>query len=96
MGGHRRAKGHHRPRLWRRQRLGKAHHHPIYLGEFGAYSTGDMDSRARWTSCCARTAESLGIGWSYWEFCAGFGAYDPVAKGWRKPLLDALVPPGSK
>jgi endoglucanase len=71
----------------------KAHQRPLYLGEFGAYSTGDMDSRARWTTCCARTAESLGIGWTYWEFCSGFGAYDPKAHEWRKPLLDALVPP---
>jgi endoglucanase len=69
------------------------HHRPLYLGEFGSYSTGDMASRARWTACCARTAESLGIGWSYWEFCSGFGAYDPKANAWRQPLLNALVPP---
>ena len=73
-----------------------AHHRPLYLGEFGSYSTGDMASRARWTACCARTAESLGIGWSYWEFCSGFGAYDPKAKAWRQPLLEALVPPRPK
>jgi endoglucanase len=45
-----------------------AHARPLFLGEFGAFSNGDMASRARWTTCCARTAESLGIGWSYWEF----------------------------
>jgi endoglucanase len=71
----------------------RAHHRPLLMGEFGSYSTGDMDSRARWTASCARTAESLGIGWTYWEFCSGFGAYDPQARQWRKPLLDALVPP---
>jgi len=74
---------------------GKEHHRPIYLGEFGSYSTGDIDSRVRWTTCCARTAESLGMRWTYWEFCSGFGAYDPKAKEWRKPLLDALMPPST-
>jgi endoglucanase len=73
----------------------KAHDRPIFLGEFGSYSKGDMASRVRWTTCCARTAESLGFGWSYWEFCSGFGAYDPVARHWRQPLLDALIPPGT-
>jgi endoglucanase len=73
----------------------RAHRRPLFLGEFGAYSKGDMASRARWTACCARTAESLGIGWAYWEFCSGFGAYDPVAHQWRQPLLDALIPSAS-
>ena len=70
----------------------KAHQRPLLLGEFGTFHKGDMASRARWTACCARTAESLQIGWTYWEFCSGFGAYDPVANQWQKPLLDALVP----
>jgi endoglucanase len=71
----------------------KAHHRPLYLGEFGADKNGGMDSRARWIACCARTAESLGIGWTYWEFCAeDFGAYDPKAHQWRQPILKALVP----
>jgi hypothetical protein len=30
----------------------------------------------------------------YWEFCAQeFGLYDRDAKTWRKPLLDAVIPP---
>jgi endoglucanase len=71
---------------------GQAHHRPMYLGEFGAYSKGDLDSRARWTACIARTAEARGMAWSYWEYCEGFGAYDPAAKQWRAPLLEALIP----
>jgi endoglucanase len=74
----------------------RAHQRPLFLGEFGAYSQGAMDSRARWTACCARTAEGLGIGWSYWEFCSGFGAYDPAAKQWRQQLLGALIPPAQE
>jgi endoglucanase len=72
-----------------------ANHRSLFLGEFGAYSKGDMASRARWTACVARTAESHGIPWAYWEFCSGFGAYDPVAHQWRQPLLNALIPTSS-
>jgi endoglucanase len=70
---------------------GKAHDRPIFLGEFGAYQVADMDSRARWTRFVAREAERLGFSWTYWEFCSGFGAYDPKANAWREPLKAALM-----
>jgi endoglucanase len=71
---------------------GGAHQRPIFLGEFGSFSRGDMASRARWTAFVARTAELHGFPWTYWEFCSGFGVYDPQAQAWRLPLLDALMP----
>ena len=71
---------------------GISHRRPVYLGEFGAYGKADMDSRARWTAFVARTAEEKGLSWAYWEFCAGFGVYDPTAGEWREPLLRALIP----
>ena len=71
---------------------GKEHHRPLYLGEFGAYSKSPIEGRAQWTAFVARTAESHGFPWTYWEFCSGFGVYDPEAKAWRQPLLDALLP----
>ena len=71
---------------------GMANQRPVYLGEFGAYSKGDLDSRARWTAFVARAAESHGFPWTYWEFCSGFGVYDPMVRTWRQPLLDALLP----
>jgi endoglucanase len=64
---------------------------PIYLGEFGANGKADMDSRALWTGAVAREAKKWGFSWSYWEFCAKFGAYDPTAGAWREPLLKALL-----
>jgi endoglucanase len=64
---------------------------PVYLGEFGAYQAADMESRARWTRFVAATAEQLGFSWAYWEFCAGFGAYDAQANAWRGPLKTALL-----
>jgi len=65
---------------------------PLYLGEFGAYSRADLESRVRWTEFVARQAEARGIPWSYWEFCAGFGIYDPQRRQWRTELLRALIP----
>ncbi|NOX90557.1 MAG: glycoside hydrolase family 5 protein [Calditrichaeota bacterium] len=69
-----------------------AHNRPIFMGEFGAYSKADMDSRVRWTYFVAREAEKHGFSWAYWEFCSGFGAYDPVQNKWRPELLNALIP----
>lgn len=71
---------------------GKQFNRPVYLGEFGAYSRADMDSRVRWTSTITREAERRGFSWAYWEFGAGFGIYDRDAKAWRGPLLAALLP----
>jgi endoglucanase len=71
---------------------GKAHHRPMYLGEFGAFSKSPIEGRAQWTAFVARAAESHGMPWTYWEFCDGFGAYDKTTKTWREPLLDALHP----
>lgn len=68
------------------------HHLPVYMGEFGAYSKADMQSRARWTAFVTRAAEARGFAWAYWEFCAGFGVYDPNLKSWRQPLLTAMIP----
>jgi endoglucanase len=68
------------------------HNVRILLGEFGAYSKADMDSRVRWTEYVAREAERHGFAWSYWELASGFGIYDPDAKVWREVLLEALIP----
>jgi hypothetical protein len=65
---------------------------PIYLGEFGAFEAGDMDSRAAWTTSVRSEAERLNMGWGYWEFGAGFGVYNPNNSTWRMPLLNALIP----
>jgi endoglucanase len=72
----------------------EANGRPIFLGEFGAYSKADVDSRALWTDFVARQAESRGMSWAYWEFCAGFGVYDKARNEWNRQILDALIPPG--
>jgi endoglucanase len=67
---------------------------PILLGEFGAYDTGEMDSRARYVGCVAREAERLGWSWSYWQFDSDFIAFDIDRDRWVEPIRDALIPPG--
>ncbi len=69
----------------------KTHDRPVFLGEFGAFEVVDMESRDRWTRFVCREAEKLGFSWAYWEFCSGFGAYDPKADTWRKALQMALL-----
>lgn len=68
------------------------HRRPILLGEFGAYEKGPMDSRARYTAAVARTAESLGWAWAYWQFDSDFIVYDIDHDRWVEPILKALVP----
>lgn len=66
---------------------------PVLLGEFGAYDKADMASRARYTDCVARTAESLGWSWAYWQFDSDFVLYDIPKDAWVEPILHALIPP---
>lgn len=65
--------------------------YPVYLGEFGAFNAADLDSRVNFTRLMRLEAESRGFAWSYWELASGFGVYDPVAKAFRQPLLQALM-----
>lgn len=71
---------------------GLKHKRPIFLGEFGVYHAADLESRARWTIFIADEAAKRRMGYAYWEFCSGFGAYDPQQHKWIEPLRDALVP----
>ncbi len=72
-------------------RWAKARNRPIYLGEFGVLETAPPLSRAAWTRHVARTAESFGWGWAYWQFDHDFSLTRPVTRDWNKPLLDALM-----
>lgn len=69
----------------------KANDRPIFLGEFGAYDKGDMDSRARYTSFVARTAEKFGFSWAYWQFDSDFIVYNIDKENWVMPILNALM-----
>jgi len=64
---------------------------PIYVGEFGAYHRADMAYRVLWTQAVVRTCEDRDLSWGYWEFGAGFGAFD-ISTGEWNGLLTALIP----
>jgi len=68
------------------------HQRPILLGEFGAYERAPMESRALYTAHVARTAESLGWAWTYWQFDDDFIVYDIDKDRWVEPILKALIP----
>ena len=70
----------------------RAHDRPILLGEFGAYDQAPMASRVRYTDAVARTAESFGWSWAYWQFDSDFILYDIDRDAWVQPIRDALVP----
>ncbi len=72
----------------------KAHHRPIFLGEFGAYDKGEMPSRVRWTDAVARAAEKNGWSWAYWQFDSDFIVYDIAKEQWVETIHNALIPPG--
>jgi endoglucanase len=72
----------------------KKNNRPIFIGEFGANSKADMDSRVLWTKFVADTAIERGFSFAYWDFCGEyFGVYDLNTMSFRKPLLEALIPP---
>ena len=72
----------------------KKNNRPIFVCEFGATSKTDMDSRVRWTKFVADTAIEHGVSFTYWDFCGEyFGLYDLSTNSFRKPLLEALIPP---
>jgi len=75
------------------QAWSQSHGRPIFLGEFGAYDKGDMDSRARYTAGVARAAERLGWSWAYWQFDSDFIVYNIDQDHWVEPIRDALIPP---
>ncbi len=74
------------------QKWSLEHRRPILLGEFGAYDKAPMESRARYTAYVARTAESLGWAWTYWQFDDDFILYDIDNGRWIEPIRQALVP----
>jgi endoglucanase len=73
----------------------KANKRPLFLGEFGAYDRGPIESRARWTAAVARAGEARGWSWAYWQFDSDFILYDVKQDKWVEPILKALIPNSS-
>ena len=64
---------------------------PVHIGEFGAIGNADDASRAKWTGCLQRVFDANGFSGAYWEYCSGFGVYDPALDCYHTGLLKALT-----
>jgi endoglucanase len=49
---------------------------PVHLGEFGAFTTADPASRARFYAAFSHACEPEHIGWAIWDWSAGFRYWD--------------------
>lgn len=49
---------------------------PIHLGEFGAYTKADEQSRVNFYTAFRKAAESQKIGWCIWDWNSGFRYWD--------------------
>jgi endoglucanase len=63
---------------------------PIHLGEFGAYTKADEQSRANFYSTFRRAAEKEKIGWCIWDWSAGFRYWDKKNHAPMAGMRDAL------
>ncbi len=63
---------------------------PIHVGEFGAYTTSDPASRARFLRAIRTTMERDGLGWAMWDWNSGFHYWDPQTGQPAPGLRDAL------
>ena len=63
----------------------------MFVGEFGAYSKADDASRIAFNRAMRSAMDTRGMSWTYWEFAAGFGVYDPATLSFRQGLLESLL-----
>jgi endoglucanase len=75
------------------QREARRMGYPVYVGEFGAFSKAPQAARVRFLRFMREQMAERQMTWSYWEFAAGFGVYDPMAKALRADMFDALFGP---
>jgi endoglucanase len=52
------------------------YHRPIHLGEFGAYTRADEQSRVNFYESFRKAAEAQHVGWCIWDWSAGFRYWD--------------------
>lgn len=62
----------------------------VFLGEFGVLKGADRLSRLNWIKTVRTESVSRGWCWAYWDFKAGFGAYDSSQNKWDAGVLGVL------
>ena len=65
---------------------------PVHIGEFGAYTMADTNSRARFYASFRAWADALGLGWAMWDWKAGFRYWDDAALKPAPGLREAMFP----
>lgn len=68
----------------------RAHHVPVYMGEFGAIDHADTPSRVGWIRTTRVEAERRGFGWAYWDDGADFKVFDRSKGAWLPEVYAAL------
>jgi endoglucanase len=67
---------------------------PVHLGEFGAYTKADEESRVHFYAAFRTAAESQGIGWCLWDWNSGFRYWDEAnnrpMEGMHKALFGKI------
>jgi endoglucanase len=63
---------------------------PVHLGEFGAYTRADEQSRVNFYTAFRKAAESQKLGWCIWDWNSGFRYWDKSAHGPMPGMHDAL------
>ena len=66
---------------------------PVHLGEFGAFTRADEQSRANFYSAFRRTAEKLQLGWCIWDWSAAFRYWNPENHRPMPGMHEALFGP---
>lgn len=64
----------------------------VVVGEFGVYQRQtEKEDISAFLGDAVDSMKEYGLAWGYWEYNAGFGAYDYSAKEWKPFVTDALL-----
>lgn len=64
----------------------------VIVGEFGVYEKQvSEEDVSQFLSGAVRLMKEHNLSWSYWEYNAGFGAFDYAKKEWKPFVADALL-----
>jgi endoglucanase len=79
------------PKLRLAKAWGEYYGRPMHVGEFGAYTKADQDSRAHFYEAFRRECDKDNLGWAVWDWNSGFRYWDKAkgepAKGMREALF---------
>ena len=63
---------------------------PVYVGEFGCYTTADPESRANFYREFRKVLDEQKLGWAIWDWNSGFHYWDPRSSQPAPGLREAL------